>query len=124
MGVLSMNDVVSIIAGGASVRKAKLKKIPGYRIGVNDSFIHAQCDMAFSMDRLWTENRWMALCYEAKPVWIRDSACKSIQDRPGWLNTFRANIDSFKPSSERGLLNGNNSGLCAVNLVYQMDPPP
>lgn len=117
-------SVISLVAGGASVKKLDLTRLPGYVIGINDSFCHLpRCDAAFSMDRLWTENRWSALMHEQKLAYIRDAALKNIKERPLWLMTFKANIESFTPSEwgqacDDLILNGNNSGLCALNYVY------
>lgn len=115
-------EVVSIIAGGRSVRRIDRSKIPGFRIGVNDSFIHAECDVAVSMDRLWTENRWAALHHEAKPAYIRTAALKLIEDRPAWLREFECDIHNLSMSESWTALNGNNSGFCALNLAYLARP--
>lgn len=115
-------DVISIIAGGRSVRGIDLRRIPGTRIGVNDSFVHAECDIAVSMDRLWAENRWAALSHEGKPTYLRDAAARNLGEPPPWLTIFSCDISRMDLSEDWKALNGNNSGFCALNIAYLARP--
>lgn len=115
-------DVISIIAGGSSVRRVDRSRIPGLKIGVNDSFVHEECDVCVSMDRLWTENRWTALVHEAKPTYLRDAAIKNIPDRPDWMHPFVCDISKPDLTEDWGSIHGNNSGFCALNFAYLARP--
>jgi len=115
-------DVISIVAGGSSVRHLDLSRLPGTVIGVNDSFVHAECDICVSMDRLWTENRWAALVDETKPTYLRDVAVKNIGDRPEWLNLFTCDVTKHDLTEDWGSVHGDNSAFCALNLAYLARP--
>jgi hypothetical protein len=91
-------------------------------IGVNDAALHARVDAAISMDRLWTEHRWPDLTAKVLPTWIRRSALKNIGGRPFWLRPFECDHTSAEMTDAVGPLNGTNSGLCAVNLAFQLRP--
>jgi hypothetical protein len=113
---------ISILAGGWSVKGLDLTRLPGKVIGVNDSAVRARCDIAVSMDRLWTENRWANLHALKREAHIRKSAIKNIAARPDWLHLFDCDHTLAELSEVEGILNGTNSGLCALNLAYQMRP--
>lgn len=114
---------VSVLAGGWSARGYDLQRLPGHVIGVNDAGILARCDTVVSMDRLWTENRWSQLKALIRPSWIRAAALKNIPPQwPDWLNRFDCDHTSAVMSDAPAVLNGTNSGLCAVNLAYQLRP--
>jgi hypothetical protein len=121
-------DVVTVIASGWSAGSlAEPPRGIGITIGVNDSCLHAVCRFAVSMDRLWTENRWAKLCDNVERRYIhhahiRLSALKRLEDRPPWLHPFECDYKSTVPSDAAGTLNGTNSGMCALNLAYQMRP--
>jgi hypothetical protein len=117
-----MPEVISIIGGGWSAREVDLSHLPGTIIGVNDSAIHACCDICVSMDRLWTEYRWPILRQRRMRAWIRKAALKNvIGDWPG-LNRFDCDDKSVEFSEDSRVLNGPNSGFCALNLAYLMHP--
>lgn len=113
---------ISILAGGWSATRFDVNALPGFVIGVNESGVLARCDAVVSMDRLWTENRWARLNELVLPTWIRRAAMKNIHHRPFWVTVFENDHTSAQMSDQRGVLNGTNSGLCAVNLAYQMRP--
>ena len=130
-------DTVSIIGGGWSVGKIDISRIPGTKIGVNDSAILVPgCTFGLSMDRLWTENRWpalQALCdrQEMASAYIRRSAMQNIPEPwPAWAvgfdNQHTTNVFSYPPgnrlASQAPRLNGENSGVCALNLAYHLRP--
>jgi hypothetical protein len=74
------------------------------------------------MDRLWTEHRWPRLAALAPMAYIRRSALKNIAARPPWLLAFENDHTATEMSEAPGVLNGTNSGLCALNLAYQLRP--
>jgi hypothetical protein len=118
-------NTISILAGGWSAKSLDKSKLPGVVIGVNDSAIHAKCDIALSMDRLWTEHRWanlQALGSMRRIAYIREAALKNISARPSWLHPFHCDHTLTELSDDRRTLNGTNSGMCALNLAYQMFP--
>lgn len=114
---------VSILAGGWSARAYDVQRLPGHVIGVNEAGILARCDAIVSMDRLWTESRWAQLQALARPAWIRAAALKKIPPHwPHWLRRFECDHTSAVMSDDPAVLNGTNSGLCAVNLAFQLRP--
>lgn len=119
---MNKHDEISILAGGWSASRYDLGHLSGLVVGVNDSVLHVRCGAAVSMDRLWTENRWSDLQQRGIPAWIRRAALVNIQHRPAWLTSFECDHTSSLMSDDPGILNGTNSGLCAVNLAYQMRP--
>lgn len=117
------DEVVSVVAGGPSVRQIDLSRIPGTIIAINDSAIHLpRVDIVVSMDRLWTENRFDRLRALMKPAHIRRAALKNIVGRWPWLTAFDCDHTSIEMSDQVGVLNGTNSGMCGINLAYQMRP--
>lgn len=120
---MSADKIISIVAGGASVRAIDLKQIPGRIIAINDAAIQLpRVDFIVSMDRRWTEYRYEMLRQMMKPAHLRRSALQNIYDRSPWINSFECDHRSMVFSDRRGVLNGTNSGLCGFNLAYQMRP--
>lgn len=128
-------DTISVLAGGWSAAGINRANLPGVVIGVNDSMIHAPCDIGVSMDRLWTEHRWQSLKTatlveriggrDLREVWIRARPCLmniAKDDRPDWLREFACDWTTAVFSETPGTLNGTNSGVCALNLAWQMQP--
>jgi hypothetical protein len=74
------------------------------------------------MDRLWTEYRWPELVKRGMPAWIRRAALQNIKESWPWLHRFECDHTSVELSETCGVLNGPNSGFCALNLAYQMRP--
>ncbi len=119
------HEIISIIGGGWSLRELHPEgrsRIPGYKIGVNDSCTRLVVDEGLTMDRLWIEGRWAQLRNIRLPVWVRDSALRNIVKRPVWLNSFSCDHETVQLSDDPGRLNGPNSGHCAINLAYQRRP--
>lgn len=115
-------DTVTVLAGGWSARQY-LDRLEGTIVGVNDAAIFSPCDIAVSMDRLWTENRWAHLVEIGKPAWLRRSACKNIpRPLPNWACTFENDHESTVFTDDPETLNGTHSGFCALNLAYQLRP--
>ncbi len=122
-------ETISILGGGWSARTYDRARLPGEVIGVNDAAILAPCSQAVSMDRLWVENRYLDLYGRAgftAPAILhaRRSALKNVRDDflLGFIRPFENDHTSVDMTDVPGFLNGTNSGLCAINLAYQMRP--
>lgn len=116
-------EVVSVVGGGWSVRDIDIDLIPGTIIGVNDSAVHLpRCDIAVSMDRLWTEHRFSFLRERRALAWLRRSAVQNVNSKFPWLHVFECDHESSEFSEAPDVLNGPNSGHCAFNLAYQLRP--
>lgn len=97
----------------------------GQVIGVNDSAVRApRIDHVVTMDRLWLEYRWPQLLEKKAPTWVRRSAAQNIPVDQHWpgLTIFENDNASVEFSTDPQRLNGTNSGFCALNLAYQMQP--
>jgi hypothetical protein len=117
--------VVSVVAGGYSVREIDLAKIPGYVIAVNDAALHLpRWDALVSMDRLWTENRMRWILDKAgdRPVYLRmKTVPEGLLSRPStYIYQCNNSIVHFGPSTAH--MNGTNSGYVALNLAYILWP--
>jgi hypothetical protein len=115
-------DIVSIVAGGWSAKGLDFNRLPGLTIGVNDAALLAGCDIALSMDRLWTEGRWPRLKERGGLAHIRRNALQNIDERPPWLTVFECDHLAAVMALEPGRLNGTSSGLCALNLAFRFNP--
>lgn len=119
-------SVVSVIACGPSAPQCGADKAPGYRIAVNDAFLHFDHDCVLSMDGIWARERvpvyWAAA---GTPLHLRRSAFKYFpngrQDYPH-INCFDCDNHSDEMSPDRHTLNGRHSGQCALNLAFTMRP--
>lgn len=118
--------LMSIVGGGATVKRIDIKKLPGRVIAVNDSAIHLpRCDYIVTMDRLWTEYRWDKIRTMGKETWIRRSVLKHFPEYTEWSDLHAFENDNGKSgrfSEDPAALNGNNSGACALNLAYHLRP--
>ncbi len=120
---MSHADTISVLAGGWSVKGLDLTRLPGMVIGVIDAGVRApRVEAVVTMDRLWLEWRWPDLCRTETPTWARPACLTHIPDRPAWLTVFECDWQSTQMSEESGRLNGTNSGLCALNLAFQLRP--
>jgi hypothetical protein len=115
-------ETVCVIGGGWSVRGVDLAALPGILIGVNDSAIHARVDIAVSMDRLWAEHRFVELRERRRLTYLRRSAVQNLDTRWPWLHVFDNDHESVELSEDLARLNGTNSGVCAINLAFQLRP--
>jgi hypothetical protein len=128
-GGVSVGGVITIVGGGWSVGQVNCDRLVGHVIAVNDSARHLPWwNTAVSMDRLWTENRWDELVersiIENGEVWLRRSAVQNITTpapRP-WFHIFECDHTRNEFTARPGVLNGTNSGACALNLAWQMKP--
>jgi hypothetical protein len=125
-------DIV-VLAGGWSVcqipdhlaviaqlrRKFKL-------VTANDSSMYCDPEVVVSMDRIWSSRRVPELLekYTIPPeMWIRRGVIPAPTPLPPRFNFFSCDIDqNILLSLEPGTLNGNNSGVCAINYALQSRP--
>ena len=120
-----MDQVVSIVAGGWSFSRVNRRYLEGTTIiGVNDSAIYLdRVDIVLSMDRMWAEHRWPRVYDMAVETWLSLNALKNIpRPLPQWVKPFEYDRTTPALSEDRGRLNGDNSGYCALNLAYLMRP--
>lgn len=119
---------ITIIGGGWSARKVDLTRARGYVIGVNDAAVLApRVDACVSMDRLWVEYRWSKVRDTKQELWLRRAALKNIDAKQQAcvgerLHIFECDHTTCQPSGMPDVLNGNNSGACALNLALNMWP--
>lgn len=74
------------------------------------------------MDRLWAEHRWQRyFTKRAGDLWIRRGADKALPDHAR-RRQFECDNESLEMSDEPGVLNGTNSGMCALNHVFKLRP--
>lgn len=132
----SSDRSITVVGGGWSALHLRLAKLRRPIIAVNDAacFLPIYADIVVSMDRLWTESRWKWLARREGPTWIRASALQNIplpelekaQNINRWLTRFACDNESSmmieRDEYSQASLNGTNSGMCAVNLAYQMRP--
>lgn len=124
-----MQEVVSVIGGGWSFAYVNHAKVPGKVICANEAGVLFKGEVAatVTMDRLWTENRWSRLCALKQLFYVRKGCLANIpKDERGqrWVRPFD---NTNKPIQDVGpyafgefghTLNGDNSGVCALNLAY------
>lgn len=132
---MSARGDLTIVAGGWSVRNVPLDRLAGEVIAVNDAAIHLPFwHWALSMDRLWTEHRIDRVRAKPgagidRPIWIRASAAQNLKKHQLLgLTIFDCDhesdvfsVDGWN-SGDRPRLNGRNSGACALNLAWHLDP--
>lgn len=121
-------QTISVIASGWSLAEIPLDRIPGYRIGVNDSAWRTRCDAGVTMDRLFFEGRQQQLRqafpeHYRQAFFYRAGIDKAGQALPTWVPF---DCDNESTQMARGLLptcrlNGLNSGICAINLAFRMN---
>jgi hypothetical protein len=114
-----------VIAGGWSVSQYDVSDLRGLDrivVGVNESAVLAQCDVAITMDRLWAEHRWHKyFTMRTGDLWIRRGADKALPQHPR-RRQFECDHESFNMSDVLGILNGTNSAMCALNHVFHRRP--
>lgn len=125
-------DTVTVIGGGWSVRHVDLERLPGVVIAVNDSAVLApRWHIALSMDRLWAEHRLEIIARkigehrDARALWLRENAAQNLERQVAewnWIRVFRCDNESTTFTVDPEQLNGTNSGMCALNLAWQMNP--
>jgi hypothetical protein len=115
--------VVSVVAGGYSVRDVDLDAIPGFIIGVNDSAYYLpRCDAIVSMDRLWSENREDFIRSAKRLTYLRRGAAPPALEYEPYVTFYKNNNKtvSFGPTVQH--MNGTSSATVALNLAYTMWP--
>jgi hypothetical protein len=122
-----MQGTISVIASGWSLADIPFDRIPGLKVGVNDSAWRAQADLGVTMDRLFFEGRFNQLEHAFSPstrrvMYYRAGIDKAGRAPGGWVR-FDCDNESTEMSLEwapRCRLNGLNSGICAINLAYRI----
>jgi hypothetical protein len=109
-----------VVGGGWSAGQAPLDELwqYGHVIGVNESMVLvARVHTGLTMDRLWFENRWDKVAERGVPeVFVRRKCDCNV---PGhYAKTFE-HVNTPYPSTKPGVLHGENSGACAMNLAMQ-----
>lgn len=115
--------LINIIAGGSSVSQFNMDEVldTGFTIGVNQSSVDFDVDMAISMDRLFMEGRYKILERKGVPTYFRRCAWK-LGYHWDQLELFDGDIKTEFMTDRYGILVGNNSGACAINKAYQLRP--
>lgn len=119
-----MNTLI-VIASGPSVRGYNIRGLArrGTVLGVNGAAMYAGADIALTMDRLVAEYCYPIWKVQGVPeIWLRRCTVKSFKPAPD-VKLFE-NSNSKDPvfSYDPLCLNGDNSGMCAMNLMLQMKP--
>lgn len=114
-----------VLASGPSVREYNIRLLHrrGTLLGVNGAALYACVDIALTMDRLVAEYCYPIWRIQGVPdIWLRSCIAKNFRPAPD-VNMFtNANTKGPTFSYERGCLNGDNSGMCAMNLALQLRP--
>jgi hypothetical protein len=133
-GVVSrsmLSDDVTVVGGGWSVSNIAVDRLAGCVVAVNDSALHLpRWDVCVSMDRLWAENRIdrvLERSTEESPtraIWLRRAAVQNLLwiEKYPWIRVFECDHESAVFSPVSGFLNGTSSGMCALNLAWQVQP--
>lgn len=123
---MKRNKIISLVGGGWSFNQVRRRDaLPGFIIAANEGgVLLPKVDAIVTMDRLWTENRWAQLSALKIPTHIRRSALQNITvtGDEDWLRPFDNDHTTVNFSRNAGSLNGTNSGVCALNLAWQMEP--
>lgn len=125
-----MKEVISVIASGWSLAGIDLARIPGYRIGVNDSAWRTPVDIGVTMDRLYFEGRQQELAQafgqalEPRNFYYRNGIDKKGNALGHWIrfDCDNESVEMSKDWAPRCRLNGLNSGICGMNLAYRLSP--
>jgi len=119
-------DVISVVGGGWSFKEVDHSKIPGMVIATNDAglMLRRPVQHIVTMDRLWTEYRWPKLIERKVSFWARRSALQNVKTwrDHSWVSRFENNEKTVEFSETADVLNGTNSGGCALNLAYILRP--
>lgn len=126
---MGQSEITIILGSGASVKHqgvdvSALQQY-GHVIGVNDSGIFAPCHEIISMDRLWMEARIEFLKKNKMKAWLRWAAYRvNLKSKEPWdgLEFFNNDYLGETLSDLEGVINGFNSGFCALNLAYKRKP--
>lgn len=120
-----MGQEITIIGGGWCAGLIDLGKARGLVIGVNDAALLApKVDIILSMDRLWVEHRWERFANLRKTTYLREGTLRNISgwETRAWINQYKCDIKTTRPSADPSQLNGDNSGSVAGNLAYHFRP--
>jgi hypothetical protein len=121
-------DTISVIAGGWSLAEIDLDRIPGLRIGVNDSAWRVQCAIGVTMDRAFFENRQAelrrAFPSDRTAFYYRRRIDKASIAPVYWIqfDNDHTSVAMSRDWETGARLNGTNSGICGINLAYRIKP--
>lgn len=126
------NEIISVVGGGWSFAEVDQKKLPGLIICANEAgVLLPRADAIVTMDRLWTENRFSALEQFRRSFYVRRGALQNIDKARcigSWLKPFECSNLAIEEdgvagfSEDASILNGDNSGVNALNLAYILRP--
>jgi hypothetical protein len=124
-----MEGTISVIASGWSLTDIDFDRIPGLKIGVNDSAWRAETDLGVTMDRLFLEGRINQLAHafptsSSRVMYYRQGIDKGGIAPASWVgfDCDHTSVDMSRAWVPRCRLNGLNSGICAINLAFRQDP--
>jgi hypothetical protein len=107
---MGVQQVVSVVAGGYSVRSIDTSKLPGTVIAVNDSALHLpRVDRVVSMDRLWTENRTKWLMEQKLLTHLRRGTVSLSLLEKTWVRLYWCDNKSVHFGPDEAHLNGGSS---------------
>lgn len=122
-----MHNNVILLASGPSVQSYNLRDIEqrGNLIALNGAALYVKPAAALTMDRLVAEYCCPLWKTQGVPsVWIRKGITQNFD--PATLNRYMQfehdGTDPLRMTPVHGRLNGSNSGTCALNLAYQIEP--
>lgn len=120
-------ETISIIGGGWSAGRVDLSKVPGHIVAVNNAAVYApRVDSVISMDRKWANHHWGWLEQGGESgkfdVWLRKAAAQNHPGEWPWLHRFANDHTMAVFSEDPSILNGTNSGGCALAWAYAHRP--
>lgn len=120
-----MRDLI-LLASGPSVREYDLRGLEtrGHLVGVNGSAMYAKVAVALTMDRLVAEFCYPYWKIQGIPdIWIRRSETRNLGALSSNVHLFaNSNAKHALMTMEADALNGDNSGMCALNYAFQRRP--
>lgn len=120
-----MRDLV-LLASGPSVREYNLRGLEtrGHLVGVSGSAMYAKVAVALTMDRLVAEYCYPIWKIQGVPdIWIRRSEARNLGVLHSNVHLFaNSNAKHALMTMEADTLNGDNSGMCALNYALQRRP--
>jgi hypothetical protein len=116
-------DDIIIVAGGPSVFPQQVADLTarGIVIAVNGAALNIAYHLALTMDRLFAEKAFPTLVANSRPFLVRRGADKNLPNNP-CVQRFECDHTSTQMSDDIARFNGTHSGLCALNVAYQLRP--
>lgn len=120
---------IFIIAGGPSMKGRDLSNLydKGVLIGVNESCLLHKVHIGLTMDRLWLENRHEEVRKRNIDFYVRECVYNKWLKNPevsGWgrVHPYPMLYDKKTLSTHTRVIHGRNSGFCAFNLAFHLQP--